>query len=127
MIRLASNLLDVDDEGLLASIASVIFMGSPLGGTDYGSVIIAMRSMAAAIIGVASDDEVLEKMLGGDEDAHLTHLGRDAFEAVWREYNFRVKVYRETALQQPSRSWAELGLVRLKFVPQICEIVLTLV
>lgn len=112
MLRLASNLLDADDEGLLASIASVIFMGCPLTGTDYGSMVIAMKSMAAATTGVAVDDDVLARMLGGDEDAQLAYLGRDAFEAVRREYNFGVKVYRETNAEQSLEYWAELGLVR---------------
>lgn len=111
MLRLASNFLDTDDEGLLASIASVIFMGCPLSDTDYGRMVVAMRSMAAATTRVLIDDRILREVLGGDEDVHLTYLGRDAFDAVWRKYNFAVKVYRETTVEPPLQSWAELGLV----------------
>lgn len=119
MLRLASNLLDADDERLLASIASVIFMACPLRKTDYGSMVIAMKSMAAATTGVPIDDGTLGRMLGADEDVHLTHLGRDAFDAVWREYNFRVKVYRETSIAPPSHPWGELALVGLLFSFQL--------
>ncbi|KAJ4420897.1 hypothetical protein N0V82_004076 [Gnomoniopsis sp. IMI 355080] len=112
MFRLASNDRDNDNEDLLAAVASVIFMGCPLSGTDYGSMIFAMNSMAAATTGVPIDDETLGKLLGGDEDAHLTYLGRDAFEALWREYSFRVKVYRETTTDDsPTQKWPALGLV----------------
>lgn len=86
-------------------------MGCPLRGTDYGSMVIALKSMAAATTGVPIDDGTMGRMLGGDEDAHLTYLGRDVFEALWREYNFRVKIYRETTTESPSLPWAELGLV----------------
>ncbi|KAJ4387353.1 hypothetical protein N0V93_007944 [Gnomoniopsis smithogilvyi] len=110
MLRLASNHGHTDNQGLLASIASVIFMGCPLSGTDYGSMVIAMKSMAAVTTGVLIDDSTLGMILGGEEDAHLTYLGRDAFEALWREYNFRVKVFRETTTEMPLQSWAELGL-----------------
>ncbi|CAN8105493.1 unnamed protein product [Discula destructiva] len=113
MVRLASNYLDTDDEGILASIASVIFLGCPLKATHYGSMVVAMRSMAATTTGLLIDDKVLRELLGGDEDAHLTHLGRDKFEAVWREYTFGVRTFRETAIKAPLRSWAELGLVRI--------------
>jgi len=111
MLRLAANFLDTDDEGLLASIASVIFIGCPLSSTNYGSMVVAMKSMAAITTGVPIDDRVLRELLGGDEDAHLTYLGRDAFKAVWRRYNFRVKAYRETSIELPPRDWAELGRV----------------
>lgn len=112
MLRLASNPQDPVNDWLLSSIASVIFMACPLRGTDYGSMVIALKSMAAATTGVPIDDGTMGRMLGGDEDAHLTYLGRDVFEALWREYNFSVKVYRETTTESPSLPWAELGLVR---------------
>lgn len=115
MLRLASDTQHTVNEWLLASIASVMFMGCPLRGTDYGSMVIALKSMAAATTGVPIDDGTMGRMLGGDEDAHLTYLGRDVFEALWREYNFRVKIYRETTAESPSLPWAELGLVCAPF------------
>lgn len=111
MLRLASDTQHAVNEWLLASIASVIFMGCPLRGTEYGSMVIALKSMAADTTGVPIDDGTMGRMLGGDEDAHLTYLGRDVFEALWREYKFRVKIYRETTTESPLLPWAELGLV----------------
>lgn len=120
MLRLASTFFDTDDEGLLASIASVVFIGCPLRITDYGGMVVVMRSMAAMTTGMLIDDRVLRELLGGDEDAHLTYLGRDAFDAVWKKYNFAVKAYRETTLESPLQSWAELSLVSaLVQVPQV--------
>lgn len=113
MLRLASDHRDTDNEGLLATVASVIFLGCPLLDTDYGSMTMALKSMAAVTMGVSIDDEVYAEVLDGYEDTHLIHLGRDAFDALWREYNFRVKTFRETTIESPQQPWAELGLVRI--------------
>lgn len=120
MLRLASTYSDTLDEGLLASIPGIVFLGSPLTSTSHGSMLIAMKSMAAATTGVAVDNAVLAELLGSAEDQHLAYLGRDAFETVWKEFNFRVKTIRETVVVPPLMAWAELGLVRT--VPQICAL-----
>lgn len=112
MLRLASNFLDTDDEGLLASIAGIVFLGCPLRNTSYGSTTVAMKSIASALTQAPRNDEVLGELLGGDDAAHLTGLGCEAFESVWKKYNFRVKTYRETIVAPPLASWAEFELVR---------------
>lgn len=112
MLRLASSFSDTHDEDLLASIAGIVFLGCPLrNSTKYGSMVDAMRSMAGYATGVSSNDEVLREVLGGSEDEHLARLGREAFEAVRREYNFPVMMYRETRVVGPWNDWTERGLV----------------
>lgn len=77
----------------------------------------AMRSMAGYATGVSSNDEALREVLGGSEDEHLVRLGKESFDAVRNEYNFPVKMYRETRIIGPWNDWTERGLVRkLPFV-----------
>lgn len=113
MLRLASTFSDTQSEPLLASIAGVVFLGAPLRGTNYGTIIAAMRSMASQTTGVSEDDEDLAELLGGGdlEIDHLAHAGCESFERVRMDFNFRVKTFRETAMRIRTRSWAEWGLV----------------
>lgn len=119
MLRLASSFSDTSSPSLLASLAGVVFLGAPLRDTDYGSMVIAMKSMASATTGVALDDVVLAELLGDDVVAgeardprgHPAQRGREAFEAVWREYNFRAKTFRETGIAKITRPMAALGVV----------------
>lgn len=83
-------------------------------------MLIAMKSMAAATTGVPVDNAVLADILGSSEDQHLAYLGRDAFEAVWKDFNFRVKTIRETVVEPRLMVWAELGLVRID--PKTCAV-----
>lgn len=113
MLRLASTFSDTQSEPLLASIAGIVFLGAPFRGTNYGTMIAAMKSMASQTTGVPEEDDVLAELLGvGDLDTEqLAHSGCQSFESVWMDFNFRVKVFRETALRIRTRSWAEWGLV----------------
>lgn len=124
MLRLASSFSDTSSPSLLASLAGVVFFGAPLRDTNYGSMVIAMKSMAAATTGVALDDPVLAELLDDvfvtdnhEFQEHLAQRGREAFEAVWREYNFRVKTFRETGLEKVTRPMAALGVVSAILLP----------
>lgn len=74
----------------------------------------AMRSMAAAAIGVDMHDHVLQDLLGGDTP--LAYEGRDALDEIRHEYGFPVKTYRETIIIPPADDtlwpWVALALRR---------------
>lgn len=117
MLRLASTFSDTQSDHLLAAIAGIVFLGAPLRGTGYGNIIAAIKSMASATTGISEDDVVLAELLGGDEHLHenesLARLGCEAFEKVWMDFNFRVKTFSETMMQDSRRSWAEWGVVSI--------------
>lgn len=117
MLRLASTFSDTQSDHLLAAIAGIVFLGAPLRGTSYGNISAAIKSMASATTGISEDDAVLAELLGGDEHLHdndsLVRLGCEAFEKVWMDFNFRVKTFSETMMQNPRRSWAEWGVVSI--------------
>lgn len=114
MLRLASSFSDTHNEDLLASIAGIVFLGCPLRDTfKLGTMVDAMRSMAGYTTGVSSNDEVLQEILGGSEDEQLAHLGNESFDALRSEYNFPIKLYRETRVVGPWNDWTERGLVRM--------------
>lgn len=120
MLRLASTFSDTQSDHLLASIAGIVFLGAPLRGTGYGNITAAIKSMASVTTGISEDDAVLAELLGGDDHLHesesLAHLGCEAFEKVWMDFNFRVKTFSETTMQDSRSSWAEWGLVSILLV-----------
>lgn len=114
MLRLASAYEDTENRPLLSSIAGIIFIGCPLRDPASGTMLEAMRSMAAAAIGVEMRDRVLQELLGGDTS--LAYEGRDALEHTRHEYGFQVKAYRETIIIPPVDDsllpWVALALRR---------------
>lgn len=114
MLRLASAYEDTANRPLLASIAGIVFIGCPLRDSASGTMLEAMRSMAAAAIGVEMRDRVLQELLGGDTS--LAYEGRDALEQTRHEYGFQVKAYRETVIIPPVDDsllpWVALALRR---------------
>lgn len=114
MLRLAHSYEDTQNRPLLASIAGIVFIGCPLRDSSSGTMMEAMKCMAAAAIGVDLHDHVLQDLLGGDTT--LAHEGRDAFEEIQHEYGFPVKVYRETIIIPPADDtlwpWVALALRR---------------
>lgn len=114
MLRLAHSYEDTNNRPLLASIAGIIFIGCPLKDSSSGTMMEAMKCMAAAAIGVDLHDHVLQDLLGGDTT--LAYEGRDAFEEIRHEYGFPVKVYRETIIIPPADDtlwpWVALALRR---------------
>lgn len=114
MLRLAHSYEDTQNRPLLASIAGIVFIGCPLRNSASGTMVEAMRSMAAAAIGVDMHDHVLQDLLGGDTP--LAYEGRDALEEIRHEYGFPVKTYRETIIIPPADDtlwpWVALALRR---------------
>jgi hypothetical protein len=118
MLRLASSYEDTQNRPLLASIAGIVFIGCPLRDSPSGTMVEAMKNMAAAVIGVGMHDRVLHELVGGDQDAclQLVYEGRDALEQARHEYGFPVKTYRETIIIPPADDtyfpWVALALRR---------------
>lgn len=114
MLRLAYSYEDTHNEPLLASIAGIIFIGCPLRDSNNGTMVEAMKSMAATATGVDIHDHVLRDLLG--EDTNLAREGRDAFEGIRHEFGFQVKTYRETIIVPPVDDtllpWVALALRR---------------
>lgn len=114
MLRLAHSYEDTQNRPLLASIAGIVFIGCPLRDSASGTMVEAMRGMAAAAIGVDMHDHVLQDLLGGDTP--LAYEGRDALEEIRHEYGFPVKTYRETIIIPPADDtlwpWVALALRR---------------
>ncbi|KAK2596519.1 hypothetical protein N8I77_013406 [Diaporthe amygdali] len=114
MLRLAYAYEDTHCEPLLASIAGIVFIGCPMRDSASGTIVEAMKSMAAAAIGVEMHDHFLQELLGGDTS--LAYEGRDAFEEIRREYGFQVRIYRETIVIPPVDDtlwpWVALALRR---------------
>lgn len=114
MLRLAHSYEDTQNRPLLASIAGMVFIGCPLRDSNNGTMVEAMKSMAASAIGVELHDRVLHELLGGDTS--LAYEGRNAFEEVRHEYGFPVKTYRETIIIPPADDsllpWVALALRR---------------
>lgn len=114
MLRLAHSYEDTQSRPLLASIAGMVFIGCPLRDSANGTMVEAMRSMAAAATGVDMHDHALHDLLGGDTS--LAHDGRDALEEIRHEYCFPVKAYRETIIIPPADNslwpWVALALRR---------------
>ncbi|KAK7697961.1 hypothetical protein SLS64_013048 [Diaporthe eres] len=114
MLRLAHSYEDTQNRPLLASIAGIVFIGCPLRDSASGTIMEAMRSMAASAIGVDMHDHVLQDLLGGDTP--LAYEGRDALKEIRHEYGFPVKTYRETIIIPPADDtlwpWVALALRR---------------
>lgn len=114
MLRLANSYEDTQNRPLLASIAGLVFIGCPLRDSNNGTMVEAMKSMAASAIGVDLHDHVLQDLLGGDST--LAYDGRDALEETRHEYGFPVKTYRETIIIPPADDslwpWVALALRR---------------
>lgn len=74
----------------------MIFLASPHRGTEHCNLGDAVRSMASATLPVDPDDPVLQELCGAN--SVQVELGRQMFERLWNDYNFRVKTFQESVI-----------------------------
>lgn len=84
---------------LLPSISAVLFLACPHRSTELGSLADAVRSAAGQCLGESDKDYALRRSMGltVEERKGLEGLeaGREAFERLWRDWNFGIACFRE--------------------------------
>jgi len=84
---------------IVQSTLSVIFIGCPHRDNQHGKLGDAVASMAGAMLGLPSTDQVLQDLSGAKSS--MLELGRQSFVRLWNNYNIRVRSYQEG---QPTQS-----------------------
>jgi protein SERAC1 len=78
---------------IVQSTLATIFIACPHRDTQYGKLGDAVASMAGAVLGVRSNDPILQDLSGAN--SAMLNLARQSFTRLWNDYNFRVRTFHE--------------------------------